>query len=69
MENVRKGRYIVPVTTKATGNYLVLEQNYHTTKVFSDNLLAIKMKRTRILINKSIYLGLSMFRNYKNSNV
>ena len=60
MENMRKGRYIMLVTTKATGNYLVLEQNYHTTKVFSDNLLAIEMERTRILVNKSIHLGLSV---------
>ena len=33
--------------------------NYHTTIKFSGNLLAIEMKRTQILVNKLIYLGLS----------
>ena len=36
------------------------EPNYHTTKFFTDNLLAIEMKKTQILMNKPIYLNLSM---------
>ena len=34
------------------------EPNFHTTKIFTDNLLAIKMKKTEILTKTSIYLGL-----------
>ena len=37
-------------------NYLVSELNYHTTKFFTENLLAIEMKKTQILMNKPIYL-------------
>ena len=57
MENVRKHRYIKLVTTEARTNYLVPEPNYHTTKNFSINLLAIEMKRTQILMDKPVYLG------------
>ena len=35
------------------------EPNCHTTNVFSENLLAIEMKRTQILTNKPVYLDLS----------
>ena len=41
-------------------NYLVSELNYHTTKFFTENLLAIEMKKTQILMNKPIYLVLSV---------
>ena len=45
IENVRKHRDIKLVTTKRTRNYLVFEPNYHTTKCFKENLLAIEMKK------------------------
>ena len=38
----------------------MLEPNHHTTKVFSENLLAIEIKTTQILMNKAIFLGLSI---------
>ena len=60
MENVRKHRDIKLVTTDKRRNQLVAEPNYHTTKWFSENLLAIEMKKTKVKINKSIYLGLSI---------
>ena len=41
-------------------NYLVSEPNYHTTKFFTESFSAIEMKKTEILTNKSVYLGLSM---------
>ena len=49
MENVRKQRDIKLVTTERRRNYLVPEQNYHTTKVFTGNLLAIEVKTTQII--------------------
>ena len=58
MENVRKYRNIKLVTTERRRNYLVLEPNYHTTKFFTENLLAIEMKKIQILMNKPVYLGL-----------
>ena len=58
MENVRKHRDIKLVTTKRRRNYLVSEPNYHTTKFFTENLLAIEMKKTEILMNKPVHLEL-----------
>ena len=58
MENVRKHRDIKLVTTDKTRKRLVSEPNYHTTKWFSENLLAIEMKKTKVKMNKPIYLGL-----------
>ena len=36
------------------------EPYYHTTKFFTENLLAIEIRKTQILINKPVYLGLSI---------
>ena len=60
MENVRKHRNIKLVATEKRRNYLVSEPNFHTTKFFTENLLAIKMRKTQIIINKLAYLGLSI---------
>ena len=60
MENEIKLRDIKLVSTKARKNCLVSEPNYHTTKKFLKNLLAIEMERTRITINKLVYLCLSI---------
>ena len=46
MENVRKHRDIKLVTTERRRNNLVSEQNYHTKKLFTKNLLVIEMKKT-----------------------
>ena len=59
MENVRKHRDIKLVTTERTRNNLVSEPNYHTTKFFTENLLAIEMEKSEILMNKPVCLGLS----------
>ena len=60
MENVRKHRNFKLVTKERRKNYLVSEPKYHTTKFFTKTLLAIEMRKTEILMNKPIYLGLSM---------
>ena len=49
MENVKKHRDIKLVTTERRRNYLVSEPNYHTTKFFTETLLAIVMKKQRYL--------------------
>ena len=46
MENVRKHRDIKFVTTQRKKPYLVSEPNYHTTRFFTKNLLAIEMRKT-----------------------
>ena len=60
MENVRKHRDIESVTTEEKRIKLVSEPNYHTTKHFSKNLLAIEMKKTKVKMNKPVYLGMSI---------
>ena len=39
----KKHRDIKLVTTEARTNYLVSEPNYHTTRFFSENLLAVEI--------------------------
>ena len=58
MENVRKHRNIKLVATDKRRNLLVSEPNYHATKWFSENLLAIEIKKIKVKINKLVYLGL-----------
>ena len=60
MENVRKHKDIKLATTEKRRNCLVSELNYHTTTFFTENLLAIKIKKTEILMNKSVCLGISI---------
>ena len=47
-------------------HYLVSERDYHTTKFFTELLLAIDMKKTTkktgILLNKPVYLGYSILK-------
>ena len=57
MENVRNHRDIKLVTTNERRNKLVSESNYHTTKHFSQNVLAIEMRKTKVIMNKPVYLG------------
>ena len=52
MESVRKHKNIKLVTTEARRNYIVSEPNYH--------LLAIEIRKTQILMNKPVHLGLSI---------
>ena len=60
MENVKKHRDIKFITTDKRRNQLVSDSNYHTTKSFSENLMAIEIKKAKVKMNKPIYLGMSM---------
>ena len=51
---MRKHKDIKLVITEERRNYLVSEANYHTKFFFSENLLVIEMRKTKILINKPI---------------
>ena len=48
------------MTTEEKRINLVSEPNYHTTKQFSENLLVIEMKKTKVKMNKPVYLGMSI---------
>ena len=60
MENIRKHRDIKLVTTNKKRNKLVSEPNYHTINYISEDLSIIEMNKTKVKMNKPIYLGLSI---------
>ena len=60
MENVRKHRDIKLETTDKRRNQLISEPNYHAVKSFSENLVATEMKKTKVKMNKPVYLGFSI---------
>ena len=60
MENIRKHRDIKLVTTDKKRNKLVSEPNYHTINYILEDLSIIEMNKTRVKMNKPIYLGLSI---------
>ena len=60
IKNVRKYRDIKLVTTGKRRNQLASEPKYHTRKYFSENLMVIEMKKTKVKMNMLIYLGMSI---------
>ena len=60
MENVRKHIDIKLVTTDERRNQLVSEPNYHAANFFSENLMPIEMKKTKVRMNKPVYLAMSI---------
>ena len=59
MENLRNHRDIKLVTSDKRRKRLVSEPNYHSHKNFSDHLMAIEIKNTRVKMTKRLYLGMS----------
>ena len=60
MENIRKHRDIKLVTTDKKRSKLVSEPNYHIINLISEDLPIIEMKKTKVKMNKAIYLDLSI---------
>ena len=57
LENLRNHRDIRVVTTDKRRSILASEPNYHSTKYISKDLLIMEMKKTKVRMNKPIYLG------------
>ena len=60
MENIRKHRDIKLVTTDKKRSKPVSEPNYHTINYISEDLSITEMNKTKVKMNKPIYLGLSI---------
>ena len=60
MENIRKHKDMKLVATDKKRSKLVSEPNYHTINLISEDLSIIEMKKTKVKMNKPIYLGLSI---------
>ena len=69
VENVRKHRDFKTVTTERIRNYLMPESNYKTTKFFPRKFINNTNKKTEILMNKPVYLGLSTAEVSKELNI
>ena len=59
-ENIRKHRDIKLVKIDKKGSKLVSEPNYHTINYISEDLSITEMNKTKVKMNKPIYLGLSI---------
>ena len=60
MENIRKRRDIKLLTTNKRRSKLVSEPNYLTINDISEDLSIIEMNKTKVKMNKPVYLGLSI---------
>ena len=57
-ENVRNHRDIKLVTSDKRRKRLVSEPNYHSHKKFTEHLIVIEMKKTKVKMTKPLYLGM-----------
>ena len=48
------------VTTDVRKNKLVSQPNFYSSKYFSENLLAVEMRKIKVNMNKLIYLGMTV---------
>ncbi|XP_020608918.1 uncharacterized protein LOC110047502 [Orbicella faveolata] len=60
MENIRNRVDVRLVTTESQAKKLICKPNYQHHTIFSENLVAVHMKKTRIYLNKPVYLGMSI---------
>ena len=58
MENISNHRDIKLITTDKRRNQLASEPNYHMPKHYSENLATREMRKTKVEMNKPIYLGM-----------
>ena len=57
IENVRKRRDIKLIVTEERRKKLVSEPNYESCTTFSEHLMVIEMRKTRVLMDKPILVG------------
>ena len=60
MENVDNRVDIKLVCNEEKAIELIAEPNYDCVTIFDENLIAVHMKRTKVIYNKPIYLGMSI---------
>ena len=62
---MRNHRDIKLITSEKRRKRLVSEPNCHSCKKFSNHLMAIEMKKTRVKMNRPLYLGMSILDSSK----
>ena len=58
MENIKNRVNVKLVNTEEKARKLIAKPNYKSCKIFSENLISVHMKKTSLLMNKPIYLGM-----------
>ena len=58
MENIRKRVDVRLVTNEKDAKKLISKPNYQHRTIFCDNLVAIHMKKTKLVFDKPVYLGM-----------
>ena len=58
MENIRNRVDIRLITNEKEAKKLISKPNFHHRTVFTENLIAVHMKKTKVYYNKPIYLGM-----------
>ena len=58
MENIRNRVNIKLVNTEEKLKKLVAKPNFKSRKIFSENLVSVHMKKTKLTMNKPVYLGM-----------
>ena len=61
MENIEKRVDVRLVTKREEAMKLSSKPNYNKHTIFDENLIAVHMKRTKLVYNKPIYLGMCIF--------
>ena len=67
IENVRKRRDIKLIVTEERRKKLVSAPNYGSCTTFSDHLMAIEMRKTRLFMGKVIIVGQAILDKSKSS--
>ncbi|KAK3732579.1 hypothetical protein QZH41_004971 [Actinostola sp. cb2023] len=60
MENIRNRQDIKLVTTEKQAAKWIAQPNYYRRTIFSEQLCAIHMRKTELVFNKPVYLGMAI---------
>ena len=60
LENIRNRVDIRLISTDKVVQKLAAKPNYDCCKIFDENLVAVHMKKTKLYINKPVFLGMSI---------
>ena len=66
MENIRNHVAIKLCSNERKLEKLIAKPNFESETIFSKNVVAVHMKKNKIVFNKSIYIGMSVLEISKN---